>query len=78
MISLYAIALVGVSAILLGVLLEAVVSVSRKPSWGHRRQMLSVVPVVEQRVQQLPFVGADRRVRAQEELQHSEEVRKCA
>jgi len=46
---------------MLGVLLEAVISVSRKPGWGHSRQHLAVVPVVEKRVLQLPYIGADRR-----------------
>ncbi|MBC7957336.1 MAG: hypothetical protein H7Y33_15870 [Cytophagales bacterium] len=61
MIALYALALVGVCAVLLGVLLEAVISVSRKPAWGLQRQYLAAVPVVEQRVQQIAFVGGDRR-----------------
>jgi hypothetical protein len=61
LIALYALALVGVSVVLLGVLLEAVVSVSRKPAWGFTRQHLTVVPEIERRVLRLSYVGQERR-----------------
>lgn len=51
----------GVCVVLLAVLAEAVLSVSRKPKWEVRRASMMVVDVVERRSLRLPFVGADRR-----------------
>ena len=60
--ALYLVLLVGVCVVILGVLYEAVASVSRKPRWHvERRPVMTVVHTVERRVQSLPFVGADRR-----------------
>jgi hypothetical protein len=59
--TLYLCALAGVCAILLGVLLEAIVAVSRKPVWTAPRRSLTLVPPLDRRTQQLPFVGVDRR-----------------
>lgn len=59
---LYAVMLVGVCAVLLGLMLDAVVSVSRKPQWGHPRRTLALVEVEDRRVQQLPYVGQERRL----------------
>jgi hypothetical protein len=53
--------LVGVCVVILGVLYEAVASVSRKPRWHVERPVMTVVHTVERRMQSLPFVAADRR-----------------
>jgi hypothetical protein len=58
---LYLVLLVGVGVVLLGALLEGVAAVSRKPSWHSRRPALTVVPTVNSRTMDLPFVGTDRR-----------------
>ena len=59
--TLYAITLVGVCIVMFGMLLDAVMSVSRKPVWGQRRQALALIHVADRRTQQLPFVGTQRR-----------------
>lgn len=61
MFTLYALLLVGVCAVLLGLMLEAVISVSRKPKWGEPRQKLALVEVEDRRHHHLPYVGAERR-----------------
>lgn len=59
--ALYLLLLVGVSVVILGVLCEAVASVSRKPRWQVRRPVVSVVATVDRRIRNFPFVGVDRR-----------------
>jgi hypothetical protein len=57
----YLVALIAVSMALLGALVEAVGSVSRKPAWSQPRPVLSPVIQVDRRTRRLPFVGVDRR-----------------
>jgi len=57
----YLVALIAVSMALLGALVEAVRSVSRKPAWSQPRLALSPVIQIDRRTQRLPFVGVDRR-----------------
>jgi len=57
----YLVALIAVSVALLGALVEAVTSVSRKPAWSQPGHALSPVIQIERRTQRLPFVGVDRR-----------------
>lgn len=59
--SLYLLALVGVCVVLFAVLIEGAVAVSRQPRWMMSRDRLERVDTVEHRIQELPFVGADRR-----------------
>jgi hypothetical protein len=59
----YLVAMSGVAAVMLAVILDAVRSASRKPSWAEpKRPMLAVVETEERRRQQLPFVGQERRL----------------
>ena len=58
----YLVALIAVSMALLGALVEAVGSVSRKPAWSQPRHALSPVIQIDRRTQSLPFVGVDRRL----------------
>ena len=57
----YLVALIAVSMALLGALVEAVGSVSRKPAWCQPRPALSPASQIDRRTQRLPFVGVDRR-----------------
>ena len=57
----YLVALIAVYVVFLGVLFEAVVSVSRKPVWISSMPKLALVETVDRRKQRLPFVGQDRR-----------------
>ena len=59
--TLYLITLVGVSAAVLALLWDAVVSVSRRPDWDRVRSTFSIVPTIERRTYDIPFVGRDRR-----------------
>lgn len=60
--TLYLITLIGVCTALLGVMIDAIVSVSRKSKWSQQRLSLHLVHSADRRVEQLPFVGAERRV----------------
>lgn len=59
--TLYMIALLCVAVVILAVMLDAVVAVSRKPKWGPSQPTLMVVSTSERRGPELPFVGLDRR-----------------
>ena len=59
--TLYLIALGAVGLALLGALVEAVTSVSRKPQWASVHAGLRLVHSNDRRRRDLPFVGADRR-----------------
>jgi hypothetical protein len=59
--TLYIFALCGFSVVFLGMLVEALRAVSRKPQWETPRVTLAVVQTVDRRTQNLPFVGVDRR-----------------
>ncbi len=65
MASLYLIALVGVSLLILGVLVEALAGVSRPALWEQPRSAMTLVETLERRHVNLPFVGQDRRRVAQ-------------
>jgi hypothetical protein len=62
--TLFSLAIVLFSVVMVAVMLDAVISVSRKPSWmlnqGDAMQ-LAVIEGVDRREGRLPFVGADRR-----------------
>ena len=60
--TLYVIALAAVFVALIALIADAVVSVSRRPTWTLvQRPRLTVVPTVDARQQHLPFVGRERR-----------------
>jgi len=74
--TIYLCSLIGVAVAILAVMIDAVVSVSRKPKWGESGARLLVIEAEERRTMQLPFVGADRRsagpaVRSSEPRQQS-------
>jgi hypothetical protein len=75
--AVYLVALMGVAVSILWVLVDAVMSVSRKPRWEAQVfHSLTLVPTEDRRKQDLPFVGVDRRkARA---AHASEEARKVA
>ena len=57
----YLVALTAVCVVFLGVLLESLVSVARKPVWPSTPHTLTLVQTLDRRDQQLPFVGHERR-----------------
>ena len=60
--AVYLLALLGVSVSILWLLVDAVMSVSRKPRWETQVfRSLTLVATEDRRKQDLPFVGADRR-----------------
>jgi len=62
--TLFSLAIVLFSVVMLAVMLDAVISVSRKPSWmlePAATLQLTVIEGVDRREGRLPFVGADRR-----------------
>lgn len=61
MASLYLIALFGVAALILGVMVDALRAVLRPPAWAVQRMPLALVETVDRRTRNLPYVGADRR-----------------
>lgn len=74
----YLVALAAVALVFLGVMYEAVVSVSRKPQWHSQKQTLSLVNTVDRREQQLPFVGQDRRHAADEAATQNPDLRQAS
>ena len=59
---IYVALLIGVSVAILGALFEAMAAVTRKPHWHKRPQpQVTLVPTVNSRTMDLPYVGADRR-----------------
>jgi len=59
--TIYVIALACVALVVLAAMLDAVIAVSRKSTWGSSRPRLLVVSTSERRQSDLPFVGRDRR-----------------
>jgi hypothetical protein len=60
---IYLLALVGVSASILWLLVDAVMSVTRKPSWEVAPiRSFMLVTTEERRTQSPPFIGVDRRL----------------
>jgi hypothetical protein len=60
---IYLVALWGVGIAIVAVMLDAVISVSRPPSWKTMTgpRTLQLIATADRRTQQLPFVGKDRR-----------------
>jgi len=61
---IYMLALGAVYAAIAGLLVEAVLSVSRKPSWHMGHESRGSVESAERRRQSLAFVGNERRGKA--------------
>ena len=60
--AVYLVALVGVGISILWLLVDAVLSVSRRPRWETLQfRSLTLVSADERRQQELPYVGAERR-----------------
>lgn len=79
--TIYLLLLLGVALVVLFLMAEAVVSVTRRPVWEQRqaqRSTLGLVETREQRVQDLPFIGADRRTATQPAAGSPEEAQKRA
>jgi len=57
--TIYLLSLGGLAVIL--VCLEAVIAVSRRPTWSRAKASLRLVDTIDRRQMQLPFVGVDRR-----------------
>lgn len=63
--AVYLAALVAVGLSILWLLVDAVLSVSRKPHWEAQTfRSLTLVHTTDRRTQHLPFVGDDRRHQA--------------
>lgn len=71
--TVYLLCLGAVGVALLAAVIEAVLAVSGKPKWAAQRHSLSLVETVERRKEQLPFVGAERRL-APEAYPEAEEI----
>jgi hypothetical protein len=73
---IYLVALWGVGIAIVAVMLDAVISVSRAPSWKTmaRPRTLQLVETEDRRTQQLPFVGKDRRAAVAAPERDSERV----
>ena len=75
--AVYLAALVAVGLSILWLLIDAVLSVSRKPRWEVQTfRSLTLVKTTDRRTQDLPFVGDDRR--HQEGAPNHEDDRKVA
>jgi hypothetical protein len=61
MLMLYALALCAVFGMILVVVIDAVVSVSRRPHWPSMRYGLTLVATQDRRDQALAYVGTERR-----------------
>lgn len=59
--NLYLLALSGVGLVLLALVADAVISVSRKPNWTVQHHHLTLVDTAERRTNSLSMVGRDRR-----------------
>jgi hypothetical protein len=60
--AVYLVALVGVGISILWLLVDAVLSVSRRPRWETLQfRSLTLVSTAERRQHELPYVGAERR-----------------
>jgi hypothetical protein len=60
---IYLVALWGVGIAIVAIMIDAVISVSRPPSWKTMTgpRTLQLVETEDRRTQQIPFVGVDRR-----------------
>ena len=61
MAAFYLVCLIALSVLMVLLLAEAVVKVSRAPEWTHRVTAHPMLVRQERRTQSLPFVGRDRR-----------------
>ena len=59
--NLYLLALGGVGLVLLALVVDAVISVSRQPNWTVPHHHLMLVDKAERRTNPLPVVGTDSR-----------------
>ena len=59
--TIYVCTLIGVAVAIIGLLVDSVWSVTRKPHWELPRTRLVAVESSDRRGRELPFVGADRR-----------------
>ena len=61
---IFSVAIIMLAVVVFAVMLDAVVSVSRKPIWvveADKRMSLKVIDGIDRRKVTLPFVGTDRR-----------------
>jgi hypothetical protein len=76
---IYLVLLLGVALVILFVMADAAISVSRKPVWEQRdaqRSTLQLVQTVDHRSQDLPFVGADRRKAVPQDAELQDEAQR--
>lgn len=64
----------GLAVILTLVCLDAVISVSRRPTWSRVKVSLQLVDTIDRRQMQLPFVGVDRRLIGTAATENNREV----
>ena len=76
--TLYLIGLSGVCLAVLALMLEAVVSVTRKPKWSLPTHRLQLVATEDRRTQELPFDGAERRNQQDAEAADTADVQRRA
>jgi hypothetical protein len=53
----------GVAFVLLASVIDAVIMVSRKPSWVTQQHELTLIDTADRRTNPLPLVGTDRRTK---------------
>jgi len=61
LLNVYLLMLGGVGFLLLASVVDAVVLVSRKPSWVTAQHQLTLIDSADRRTNPLPLVGTDRR-----------------
>ena len=76
MATIYLIAMLGVGFMIVAAVIDSVVSLHKKPVWQMSKTAQETPVFVERRVQQLPFVGKDRR--AQSAKTNPEAIKKAA
>ena len=76
--TIYLLTLIGAVAVIVAVMLDAIVAVSRKPRWETPKTRFLTSPAFERRGLELPFVGTERRVPAVEPHATPEEPLKQA
>jgi hypothetical protein len=73
--TIFLLALIAVTAVIVAVLLDTVIAVSRPASWESGAPRLFAVQTVDRRTHDLPFIGTERRGAAQDDAAAQETVR---
>ena len=78
MFTIYFFALVGVTVIILAVMFDSILTVSRPAKWARYEPALMAVETVDRRTQEVPFIGSERRDAAEAALAAEQEAAQAA